>query len=136
MSTVAKPDNPENDPRVKAVFDDIRSTRNTDFVGNIWRYLAFDPILLERIWSDVKTVMTREGALDSKTKEMLYIAVSIANSCSYCIHSHTAAARAQGMTDIEYAELLDVVSLAARTNHILNGLQPPIDSVFDRSSDS
>lgn len=136
MSTVAKPDNPENDPRVKAVFDDIRMTRNTEFIGNIWRYLAFDPTLLERIWAEVKSIMTTEGALDSKTKEMLYIAVSIANSCSYCIHSHTAAARAQGMTDAEHAELLDVVSLAARTNHILNGLQAPIDSVFDKSLSS
>lgn len=133
MSTLTKPTNPEEDPRVKAVFDDIRASRNTDFIGNIWRYLAFDPGLLETIWNDVKSVMATDSALDSKTKEMLYVAVSIANSCSYCVHSHTAAARAQGMTDAEHAELLNIVSMAARTNHILNGLQIPIDERFDRN---
>ncbi len=132
MSTVTAPENPEKDPHVKAVFDDIRATRNTEYVGNIWRYLAFNPALLEHIWGDVKAIMSKEGALDSKTKEMLYVAVSIANSCSYCIHSHTEAAKAQGMTDAEHAELLNVVSLAARTNHLLTGMQLPIDSAFDK----
>jgi len=136
MSTISPPADPESNPRIKAVFDDIRATRNTEFVGNIWRYLAFDPQLLETIWSDVKSVMATEGALDGKTKEMLYVAVSIANSCSYCVHSHTAAARAQGMSDAEHAEMLNIVSMAARTNHILNGMQIPIDTQFDTHSNN
>jgi AhpD family alkylhydroperoxidase len=131
MSTVAPLPNPEQDPRVAAVFDDIRQTRGTDFINNLWRYLAFDPPLLEEVWRDVKRVMATPSALDPKTKEMLYIAVSIANACSYCAHSHTAAARAQGMTDAEYADLLRVVSLAGRTNHLANGLQLPVDAAFD-----
>jgi AhpD family alkylhydroperoxidase len=131
MSTVALLPNPEQDPRVAAVFDDIRQTRGTDFINNLWRYLAFDPPLLEEVWRDVKRVMATPSALDPKTKEMLYIAVSIANACSYCAHSHTAAARAQGMTDAEYADLLRVVSLAGRTNHLANGLQLPVDAAFD-----
>ncbi len=131
MATTKKLDNPESDSRVKAVFDDIRSTRNTDFVGNIWQYLAFDPALLEDTWQEVKSVMATESLIDGKTKEMLYVAVSIANACSYCIHSHTAAAKARGMTDAEHAELIRIVSLAAKTNHLLTGLQIPLDDVLD-----
>lgn len=131
MSTVKPPKNPEADPRVKAVFDDIRQTRGSDFINNVWRYLAFDPKLLEEVWTDVRDLMAAETLLDAKTKEMIYVAVSIANSCQYCVHSHTAAAKARGMSDEEHAELLKIVSTAARTNHILNGIQPPLDTVFD-----
>ncbi|MEO0730297.1 MAG: carboxymuconolactone decarboxylase family protein [Pseudomonadota bacterium] len=131
MPTVAPPKSPEDDPRVAAVFDDIRATRGTDFINNMWRYLAFDPPLLEEVWRDVKRVMASPSALDPKTKEMIYVAVSIANACSYCAHSHTAAARAQGMSAAEHADLLRVVSLASRTNHIANGMQLPVDPEFD-----
>lgn len=131
MATVSAPDNPESDPRVKAVFDDIRAVRNTEFINNFWRYLAFDPALLEQVWTDVRDLMAKPTLLDSKTKEMIYIAVSIANACDYCIHSHTASAKAQGMTDREHAELLRIVSTAARTNHLVNGMKVPVDEVFD-----
>lgn len=132
MSTVAHPANPESDPRVKAVFDDIRATRGSDFINNLWHYLAFDPALLESVWRDVKAVIATPGTLDPLTKELIYAAVSIANSCPYCVHSHTAAARKLGMSDAQHAEFLQVVSLAARTNHLLNGLQIPIDEAFDK----
>lgn len=134
MSTVAPPPNPEEDPRVAAVFDDIRATRGSDFINNLWRYLAFDPPLLEETWRDVKRVIASPSALDPKTKEMLYIAVSITNACSYCAHSHTTAARAQGMTDAEYADLLRVVSLAGKTNQLANGLQLPVDPAFNKDA--
>lgn len=133
MSTVPIPADPETDPRVRAVFDDIRATRRTDFVNNLWRALAFDPPLLERTWVEVKALMAQPTLLDPLTKEMIYIAVSIANSCSYCVHSHTAAARAKGMTDAQHAELLAIVALAGKTNQLANGLQLPIDAAFDRS---
>src|SRR5271154_56780 len=94
------------DPRVKAVFDDIRATRQSDFVNNFWRALANQPALLERTWASVKQVMIEPGTLDPLTKELIYIAVSTTNSCSYCVHSHTAAARAKGLTDQQNAELL------------------------------
>ena len=133
MPTLAPPPDPEADPRVAAVFDDIRATRGADFMNNFWRVLAFDPPLLEEVWRDVKRVMATPSALDAKTKEMIYVAVSIANSCSYCVHSHTASARAHGMTAAEYADLLRVVSTAGRTNHLANGLQVKVDPEFEAS---
>ena len=131
MSTISRPQNPESNPRVKAVFNDIRATRGSDFINNLWHYLAFDEELLEKTWRDVKEVMSKPSHLDSMTKELIYAAVSIANSCEYCIHSHTAAARAQGMTDEQYAEFLSIVSLAGRTNNLLNGIKVPVDPEFD-----
>src|ERR1700751_838871 len=83
-------------PRIKAVFDDIRATRKSDFVNNFWRALANQPALLERTWSSIKKVMIEPGTLDPLTKELIYIAVSTVNSCSYCVHSHTAAGPGQG----------------------------------------
>jgi len=134
MSTIAPPQNPETNPRIKAVFDDIRATRKSDFINNLWYYLAFDAELLETTWRDVKEVMAKQSHLDSLTKELIYAAVSITNSCEYCIHSHTAAARSKGMTDKQYAEFLSIVSLAAKTNHLLNGLKVPIDKEFNHES--
>jgi AhpD family alkylhydroperoxidase len=131
MATVKQPANPESDPRVRTVFDDIRATRKTDFINNLWRALAFDPALLEATWAEVKRVMGASANLDPLTKEMIYIAVSMTNGCGYCVHSHTAAARAKGMTDAQHAELLSVIALAARTNQLATGLQTPVDSAFD-----
>jgi len=133
MSTIAPPSDPELDPRVKAVFDDIRATRQTDFVNNMWRYLALDPALLENTWAEVKRVMATPSSLDPLTKEMLYVAVSIVNGCGYCVHSHTAAASARGMTREQHAELLSIVALAAKTNQLATALQGPVDAVFDRT---
>ena len=134
MATLKPPADPEADPRVKAVFDDIRATRKTDFINNLWKALAFDPALLEGTWAEVKRLMATPSTLDPLTKEMIYIAVSVANACSYCVHSHTAAARAKGMTDAQYAELLSIVALAAKTNHLATGLQVPVDREFDAAA--
>jgi AhpD family alkylhydroperoxidase len=131
VSTIVPPANPEDDARVKAVFDDIRATRKSDFINNMWLWLAVDPALLERTWNEVKAVMATPSALDPVTKEMIYIAVSIANNCAYCIHSHTAAARAKGMTDAQYAELVTIVGLAGKTNQLATALQLPVDDAFD-----
>lgn len=116
--------------RVKAVFDDIRATRKSDFVNNFWRALANQPELLERTWLSIKQVMVEPGHLDPLTKELIYIAVSTINSCSYCIHSHTAAARAKGLTDEQHAEFLAVIGMAAETNALANALQVPVDQEF------
>jgi AhpD family alkylhydroperoxidase len=118
------------DPRVKAVFEDIRATRKSDFVNNFWRALANQPALLERTWSSIKEVMVQPGALDPLTKELIYIAASTISGCSYCIHSHTAAARAKGMTNQQHAELLAVIGMAAETNALANALQIPVDPEF------
>lgn len=120
--------------RVRAVFDDIRATRNSNFINNFWLYLAFDAELLERTWAEAKDVMAPGSALDPLTKEMRYIAVSATNSCSYCAHSHTAAARAKGVSDAQYADLLRVVALAAKTNQLATALQVPVGAVFDRDA--
>lgn len=130
MPAVQPPKDPESDPRIKAVFDDIRATRKSDFINNIWRYLAFDADLLERTWEEVKAVMATPSDLDPLTKELLYLAVSIINNCEYCVHSHSAAARAKGMTTAQHAEVLKIVSLAAKTNHLSNAMQVPVDPEF------
>ncbi|MFT4133103.1 carboxymuconolactone decarboxylase family protein [Labrys sp. (in: a-proteobacteria)] len=117
-------------PAAKAVFDDIRATRKSDFVNNFWRGLANDPVLLKRTWEEVKAVMVGEGALDPLTRELIYIAVSTANSCQYCVHSHTAAARAKGMDDAQYGELIAIIGLAGKTNHLVTAMQIPADPEF------
>ena len=130
MSTIKKITK-EDDQVVKETYQDIRDTRNTDYIGNFWKYLAFNPSLLKEVWSDVKNLMTKETLIDKKSKEMIYMAVSITNNCSYCIHSHTASAKKLGMTDEEHAEFLKIVALAAKTNQLVNGLQVPVDEIFD-----
>lgn len=111
----------EASEEVKVVFDDIRQTRGTEYINNFWRGLAHDPIELKSVWEDLKRVMA-PGSLDSLTKEMIYIAVSVANSCEYCAHSHTAAAQAKGMTSDQHNELLSVISMAGKTNHLATAL--------------
>ena len=121
----------EKIPAVKAVFDDIRATRKSDFVNHFWRGLANDPALLKRTWEQVKVVMATESAIDPLTKEMIYIAVSTANGCSYCVHSHTAPARAKGMTDAQHGELVSIIGLAGQTNHLVTAMQIPVDPEFE-----
>lgn len=129
MATVPLIDYAEASPAVRAVFDDIKQLRRVDDVNNFWKSLANAPTQLEQVWSEVKTVMA-PGALDALTKELIYVAVSASNSCTYCVHSHTAAARAKGMTPAQHAELLAVVALASRTNALANSLQVPVDPQF------
>ena len=121
----------ENDQLVKETYQDIRDTRNTQHIGNFWKYLAFDPSLLKEVWTEVKNLMTKETLIDKKMKEMIYMAVSITNNCSYCTHSHTASAKKLGMTSKEHAEFLKIVALAAKTNQLVNSLQVPVDEIFD-----
>jgi len=116
--------------RAAAVFADIRATRNTDFVNNIWRVLANDPQLLEQTWAEVKGILGADGELDVLTKQLIYIAVSVAQGCNYCIRSHTAAARNLGLTDAQFTELHAVIGVAAKTNRLVQGLQVPIDDAF------
>jgi AhpD family alkylhydroperoxidase len=121
----------EASPEVRQVFDDIRRTRRTDFINNMWLALANDPELLRRTWAEVKAIMGQESAIDPLTKEMIYIAVSATNGCGYCVHSHTAAARAKGMTEGQHGELLAIISLAAKTNQLANALAVPVDAAFE-----
>jgi AhpD family alkylhydroperoxidase len=116
---------------VRAVFDDIKSSRKVEDVNNFWKYLAHDPATLERTWESVKEVMA-PGALDPLTKEMIYLAVSVSNGCGYCIASHTAAARKAGMTDAMFGEVMAVTGMANATNRLANGYRVPIDPAFDR----
>jgi AhpD family alkylhydroperoxidase len=118
------------DERVSAVFDDIRDTRKSDFINNFWRALANQPELLERTWTNLKAAMFAPGTLDPLTKELVYIAVSTLNSCPYCVCSHTAAARAKGMTEAQHAEFLSVVAMAVQTNALATALQVPVDPEF------
>ena len=129
MTTVHLIEYAAAEPAVRAVYDDIRATRKTDFINNFWKALAHNPAQLKRTWESAKAVMA-PGALDPLTKELLYIAVSVANACEYCIHSHTAAARAKGMTEGQYAELLAVIGMAHHTNGLAATLQVEVDEIF------
>lgn len=129
MGTVSLLSDEEVSPQALAVFNDIRALRGTDYVNNFWRALAHDPALLKATWERLKVVMG-PGELDPLVKEMIYVAVSTANGCSYCVHSHTAAAKAKGMTAAQHGELLGVIGMAMQTNGIVTGLQVDVDEVF------
>ncbi|NOX63475.1 MAG: carboxymuconolactone decarboxylase family protein [Chloroflexi bacterium] len=129
MSTVSLIEYDHASPEVQAVFDEIKQARNIEDVNNFWKALANHPTLLRQTWDALKQVM-QPGALDGLTKEMLYIAVSIANNCDYCIHTHTAAAFAKGMTQAQYEELLAVVAMAHQTNALATGMKVPVDPQF------
>jgi AhpD family alkylhydroperoxidase len=118
-------------PKVRAVFDDIKKTRQVEDVNNFWKYLANDPATLQRTWESIKEVMA-PGALDVRTKEMIYLAISVSNGCEYCTASHGAAARKAGMTDAMFGELMAVVGMANETNRLANGYRVPVDPAFDR----
>ena len=129
MATVKLLNYEEASPEAQAVFDDIKATRNVPDVNNFWKALANQPQNLQRTWQNVKEVMGN-GEIDSMTKEMIYIAVSIMNNCDYCVHTHTAAAKSKGMTDGMYEELMAVIALASTTNAYANGLKVPVDAQF------
>ena len=130
MSTIKKT-NDETHPIIEDIYKDIKQTRNTSYIGNFWKYLAFDPNLLKNVWTDIKNIMVKESIIPNKTKEMIYMAVSITNNCSYCTHSHTAAAKKLGMTSEEHSEFLNIIALAAKTNQLVNGIQVPVDEIFN-----
>jgi AhpD family alkylhydroperoxidase len=117
-------------PEVRAVFDDIKRTRQVDDVNNFWKYLAHDPVTLKRTWAGIKEIMA-PGALDALTKEMIYVAVSATNGCEYCVASHSAAARKAGMSEAMFGELMAVVGMANETNRLVNGYRVPVDTAYD-----
>ncbi|HXB74777.1 MAG TPA: carboxymuconolactone decarboxylase family protein [Candidatus Acidoferrales bacterium] len=129
MATLGSIEYTDASPEVRAVYDDIMTTRNTDWINNFWKALAHDPATLRRTWQSVKEIMA-PGALDAFTKEMLYVAVSATNQCGYCIASHTAGARKAGMTNQMFAELMAVVGMANETNRLASGYQVEIDERF------
>ena len=133
MATVSMVEYDDAPPEVRAVYDDIMETRKTDWINNFWKVLANHPPTLERTWESIKQVMA-PGALDPLTKEMIYVAVSATNGCEYCIRSHTASARRQGMTDAMLAELMAVVGMANETNALANGYAVDVDAAFMREA--
>jgi AhpD family alkylhydroperoxidase len=115
---------------VRAVYDDIKRSRQVEDVNNFWKYLAHDPATLRRTWESIKAIMA-PGALDPLTKEMIYLAVSVTNGCAYCIASHSAAARKAGMTEAMFAEVMAVTGMANETNRLANGYRVPVDVAFE-----
>lgn len=130
MTTLPPVEYADASPAVRAVFDDIKKTRDIPDVNNFWKYLARDPATLKRTSDSVKEIMA-PGALDSLTKEMIYLAVSVTNGCKYCIASHTAAARKAGMTEAMFGELMAVIGMANETNRLANGYRVPVDAAFN-----
>jgi AhpD family alkylhydroperoxidase len=129
MSTLGFIEYDQASPEVRAVYDDIMTTRKTDKINNFWKALAHDPVRLKRTWEDTKTIMAA-GALDPLVKDLIYLAVSISNQCGYCIASHTVSARNKGMTENIFNEMLAVVGLANENNRLVAGLQVEIDEPF------
>ncbi|RCJ19995.1 alkylhydroperoxidase [Nostoc sp. ATCC 43529] len=120
----------EASDEVRAVYDDIRNTRQNDYINNFWKAIANHPPTLQRTWQAVKEVMTTPGEIDPLMRELIYIAVSATNGCEYCIASHTAAARAKGMNDNMFGELMAIAGTANMTNRLANGYQIPVDERF------
>lgn len=129
MATLGLIEYKDASPQVRAVYDDIMATRKTDYINNFWKALANDPVTLKRTWDDIKQIMG-PGALDPLTKELIYVAVSVSNQCGYCIASHTASAKAKGMTDDMFRELMAVVGMANETNRLSAGYQIEIDERY------
>ena len=115
--------------KVKEIYDEIKSTRQITEVPNFWKMLANDPNELDRTWSSLKEIM-KKGALDPVTKELIYVAVSITNSCEYCIKSHSAAAKKKGATDEMLKEMFAVVGLANKNNKLVDSYQVEVDSIY------
>ena len=129
MATLGLIEYADASEEVRAVYDDIMATRQTDYINHFWKAIAHDPATLKRTWESIKQIMG-PGALDPLMKEMIYLAVSATNQCGYCIASHTAAARKGGMTDAQFAELMAVVGMANETNRLASGYQVEIDERF------
>jgi AhpD family alkylhydroperoxidase len=129
MATLGLVEYADAGPEVRAVYDDIMATRQTDWINNFWKAIAHDPPTLRRTWESIKQIMA-PGALDPLTKELVYLAVSVSNQCSYCIASHTAGARKAGMTNEMFAELMAVVGMANEANRLVAGYQVEIDERF------
>jgi AhpD family alkylhydroperoxidase len=119
----------EASAEVRAVYDDIRATRKTDYINDFWKVLANDPKTLAATWARTRDVMA-PGALDPLVKEMIYLAVSVTNNCEYCIHTHHAAATAKGMTQAMFAEMLAVAALANANNRLANGYRIDVDARY------
>jgi AhpD family alkylhydroperoxidase len=121
----------EASAEVRTVYNDIMATRGTDWINNFWKALANDPPTLRRTWESIKEVMA-PGVLDPLTKELVYLAVSATNGCAYCIASHGAAAKKQGMTPEMLGELMAVVGMANETNTLANGYRVAVDERFEK----
>ena len=115
--------------KVKKIFEDIKKSRKITKIPNFWKSLAHNPDNLKRTWNSLKQIM-KKGALDPATKELIYVAVSITNSCDYCIRSHTAAAKKKGATDQMVKEMIDVVGLANQNNKFVAGYQVEVDKIY------
>jgi len=129
MSTFGLIEYKDASAEVRAIYDDIMATRKTDWINNFWKAIAHDPALLKRTWESIKQIMAA-GALDPLTKELIYIAVSVTNNCTYCICSHTASAFGKGMTDAMFKELQAVIGMANETNKLVTGYQVEVDERF------
>ena len=130
MAMVPLIDESEASAEARAVFDDIKKSRNIDWINNFWKALANHPPTLKRTWESLKEVMA-PGALDSLTKELIFLAVSISNGCAYCTASHGAAAKRLGMSAEMLGELIAVVGMANETNRLADGYRVPVDERFE-----
>ena len=119
----------EASDKVKKVFEDIKSSRKIEEVPNFWKYIANSPETLERVWNSTSQVM-KAGALDAVTKELIYVAVSMTNSCEYCTKSHTAAAKKKGASEEMIKEMIDVMGMANQNNKLVEAYDVEVDTIY------
>jgi AhpD family alkylhydroperoxidase len=122
MPTVRLVDENDPHPVIREVFADIKATKKIDFIPAIWRALATDPAHLQLCWTRLKAIM-RPGKLDLLTKEIIALAVSVTNSCRYCINSHSAAVQKLGLDTAAFSEVLAVIGLYNQMNKLSDAFQ-------------
>ena len=119
-------------PRAKAVVEGIAKARGIDpaAINNVWKALARHPAVMEAFAAEMKAAFA-PGRLDPLTKELVYLAISIANQCDYCIASHGTMARQKGMTEEMREEFMAVVLAAQKGNKIAMAYRVPVDAAFE-----
>jgi len=119
-------------PRARAVVEGIAAARSIDpsAINNVWKALARHPAVMEQFAAEMKEAFA-PGRLDPLTKELVYLAISIANQCEYCIASHGTMARRKGMTDEMHEEFMRVVMAAQKGNKIAMAYRVPVDAAFE-----
>ena len=116
-------------PEAQAVMDDIKAKRGVPDVNNAWKAMARHPGVMHRFWEHAQRVM-QPGALDAQTKELIYLAVSVANGCHYCAASHTHLAKTKGVTEDQLAEMVEVVALALEGNSFATFYGQDVDAAL------
>ena len=104
--------------KVKDIYEDIKKTLGIDFVPNMYKAMANKPAYLEATWNKIQAIMTQQGKLDSKTKDIVALTVSIMSGCEYCVGVYNEAVKHAGLDDEALTELYSVIDTYAGLNRL------------------